>query len=64
MLKKAADLLEDDIIRGVRCQRSGREADLWPEVRRIDLSMHASNGPQCASRGHFYDSFSILLRVG
>ena len=53
MLKKAADLLEDDMGRGVRCQRSGQEADAGAEVRRIDLSMHASNGPQFASQGHF-----------
>ena len=51
MLKKVAALLEDDMGRGVRCQRSGWEADPWPEFRRIDLSMHASNGPtMCLAR--------------
>ena len=58
MLKKAAVPLANDMARGVRCQRSGREADQWPEVRRIDLSMHASNGPiMCLARALLREYF-------
>ena len=65
MLKIAADLLEDDIIRGVRCQRSGREADQGPQGRRIDLSMHASNGPiMCLARALLTYFFRLRVDEG
>ena len=63
MLKKAADLLADDMGRGVRCQRSGREADLWPEVRRTDLSMHASNGHREGTSKIVFPSSRRLRRL-
>ena len=65
MLKKAADLLADDMGRGVRCQRSGREAGQGPQGRRIDLSMHASNGPiMCLARALLTYFFRLRVDEG
>ena len=65
MLKKAADLLEDDMYRGDRCQRSGREAGQGPQGRRIDLSMHASNGPiMCLARALLREYFRHRVGEG
>ena len=61
-LKQAAGPLASGVSRGVRCQRSGREADQGPQGRRIDLSMHASNGPiMCLARALL--TYFFRLRV-
>ena len=65
MLKKAAALLANGMARGVRCQRPGREADAGPEARRIDLSMHASNGPiMCLARALLTYFFRLRVEEG
>ena len=65
MLKKAADPLAGGVGRGVRCQRSGREADQGPQGRRIDLSMHASNGPiMCLARALLREYFRHRVGEG
>ena len=65
MLKKAAGPLAGGVGRGVRCQRSGREADQGPQGRRIDLSMHASNGPtMCLARALLREYFRHRVGEG
>ena len=65
MLKKAAGPLAGGVGRGVRCQRSGREAGQGPQGRRIDLSMHASNGPiMCLARALLTYFFRLRVDEG
>ena len=65
MLKKAAGPLAGGVGRGVRCQRSGREAGQGPQGRRIDLSMHASNGPiMCLARALLREYFRHRVGEG
>ena len=65
MLQKAAGPLAGGVVRGVRCQRSGREAGQGPQGRRIDLSMHASNGPiMCFARALLREYFRHRVGEG